>query len=93
MTWSWEVSIIGPGWTWPVHGLRHPPEADTSGWYIWTGVPSSAPDLFVPLHASHLVERLPEVGAYLPFPPGSRFLIAPGREEAWTDESLLDIGR
>jgi hypothetical protein len=86
-------SLLVPGWNWPVHGLRHHPEADTSGWYIWTGELSSVPGFFVPLHASHLVERLPEVGAYLPLPPGSRFLIAPGHEDVWTDESLLDIGR
>jgi hypothetical protein len=50
-------------------------------------------DYFVPLHASHLVERLPEVAAYLSLPPGSRFLIAPGHEDVWTDESLLDLDR
>ena len=21
----------------PINGLRHPPEGDTSGWYIWAG--------------------------------------------------------
>jgi hypothetical protein len=86
-------SLLQHGWSWPVHGLRHPPEASTSGWYIWTGDLSSAPDFFVPLHARHLVERLPEVAAYLSLPPGSRFLIAPGHEDVWIDESLLDIGR
>src|SRR4051812_25910374 len=26
----------------PVHGLRHSPEGDTSGWYIWRGELSDA---------------------------------------------------
>jgi hypothetical protein len=48
-------------------------------------------DLFNPLHAAHLVERCPQIGPYLDLPLGSRFLIAPGCEDAWTDESLLDV--
>ena len=84
-------SLLAPGWDWPVHGLRHPPQGGTSGCYVWTGELSDAPDFFVPLHAGHLVERVPEVGTYLLLPPGSRFLIAPGHEDVWTDESLLDI--
>jgi hypothetical protein len=23
--------------TWPLNGLRHPPEKGTSGWYLWRG--------------------------------------------------------
>jgi hypothetical protein len=35
----------------PLHGLRHPPAADMSGWYIWAGdVRSDDPDFFAPLH-------------------------------------------
>lgn len=85
-------SLLEPGWEWPVHGLRHPPQAGTSGWYVWTGELPDAANFFVPLHASHLVERVPEVRAYLPLLPGSRFLIAPGYRDSWTDESLLDVG-
>jgi hypothetical protein len=31
---------------------------------------------FKPLHASHLIEKLPEVVRFLGLPPGSRFLLA-----------------
>lgn len=78
-------------WIWPLHGLRHPPEDDTSGWYCWTGELSDAADFFVPLHASHLIERWPEVERYLLLPPGSRFLVTPDYVEVWEDPSLLDV--
>ncbi len=86
-----SASLIAGDWDWPVHGLRHPPEKGTSGWYVWTGEFSDADDFFKPLHAAHLIERCPEVTTYLDLPAGSRFLIAPGYEGIWTDESLLDV--
>ena len=76
---------------WPLNGLRHPPSADTCGWYIWSGVElSRAPDFFQPHHVSHLAEHLPEVLAYLGLAPGWRFLLAPGRTDVWFDPSLLE---
>ena len=84
-------SLLEANWSWPVHGLRHQPTGDTSGWYVWTGELSEAPDFFVPLHAEHLLEKVPQLGTYLGLPPGSRFLLAPGHEDIWTDTSLLDI--
>jgi hypothetical protein len=72
--------------------LRHPPEGDTSGWYIWRGELSRAEDFFLPRHAVHLSDELPEVVPFLALPPGSRFLLASGREDVWFDSSLLDIG-
>jgi hypothetical protein len=30
----------------PVHGLRHPLEGDTTGWYIWSGDFSKNSDFF-----------------------------------------------
>ena len=76
----------------PLNGLRHPPQRGTSGWYLWAGEEmSTAPDFFVPVHAEHLVDRCPEVVPYLGLPPGSRFLIAPGWEDVWFDELLLDV--
>ena len=84
-------SLLSPGWGWPVHGLRHPPHGGTSGWYVWTGDLPDAADFFVPIHASHLFERVPEVGKYLLLAPGYRFLIAPGHQDVWMDESLLRI--
>lgn len=86
-----SASLLTDGWEWPVHGLRHPPQNGTSGWYIWTGELSDADDFFQPLHAAHLVQRCPEIERYLDLPPGSRFLTAPGYEDVWTDDSLLDV--
>jgi hypothetical protein len=43
------------------------------------------------LHATHLTERCPEITKYLDLPAGSRFLTAPGYEDVWTDEALLDV--
>ena len=77
--------------TWPVHGLRHPPQDGTSGWYLWTGELESAEDFFVPMHPAHLTELVPGLAAELSAPPGSRFLLAPGHRDAWHDPSLLDV--
>jgi hypothetical protein len=84
-------SLLSDGWEWPLHGLRHPPVAGTSGWYCWTGELSQDADFFVPLHHSHLVDRIPEVAEYLELPPGSRFLITPDYVDVWEDPALLDV--
>lgn len=78
----------------PINGLRHPPEGDTTGWYIWAGQQGFSPDdlnFFKPMHIRHLAELCPAVLAYLGLPPGWRFLIAPNHEDVWEDKSLLDI--
>jgi hypothetical protein len=76
----------------PVNGLRHKPEGETSGWYIWAGEElSEDPNFFAPLHVKHLAEWCPEVVPYLALPPGWRFLIAPGYEDVWPDQSLLQV--
>jgi hypothetical protein len=75
---------------WPVNGLRHTLEGDTTGWYIWAGEYSSDPDFFVPLHVEHLDEWCPEVLKYLGLAPGWRFLIAPSYEDVWEDSSLFN---
>lgn len=76
----------------PLNGLRHPPQADTTGWYLWAGeeLPED-PEFFVSLHVEHLVEWCPAAIPYLGLPPGWRFLVAPGYEDVWFDESLLDV--
>lgn len=84
-------SLVEGDWTWPVHGMRHPPQHGTSGWYIWSGDLSDGDDFFVPWHAAHLVEQCPAVQNFLALPPGSRFLIAPGHEDVWKGPSLLDV--
>lgn len=84
-------SLLGSTWSYPIHGLRHPPTADTSGWYCWTGELRPDGDFFVPIHQHHLVERLPEISDLLAMPPGSRFLIAPEYRDTWHDPSLLEV--
>lgn len=74
----------------PINGLRHRPEGNTSGWYIWAGQEIGAnEDFFLPLHAEHISEWCPEVEKYLALAPGWRFLIAPDYEDVWYDPSLL----
>ncbi len=48
----------------PIHALRHFPRGDTTGWYIWAGEYSEAPDFFKPLHVEHLDKWCPQI---LPF--------------------------
>lgn len=85
-----SLSLVEGAWDWPGHGLRHAPEADTSGWYVWTGDLSDVDDFLLPLHLHHLVARCPAIMKHLSLPPGTRFLITPDHEDVWTDESLLD---
>ena len=76
----------------PINGLRHPPEGDTTGWYIWAGEElSSDPNFFKPLHVEHLSDWCPQVQKYLGLPAGWRFLIANDYEDVWYDESLLEV--
>lgn len=76
----------------PINGLRHPPEGDTTGWYIWAGEElASNPDFFKPLHIEHLVEWCPIVLKYLGLPPGWRFLVSEDYEDVWYDKSLLNV--
>lgn len=77
----------------PIHGLRHSPEGDTTGWYIWAGedeLPED-PDFFVPLHMEHLEEWCPLALKFLGLPPGWRFLTDGEHEDVWEDPSLLDV--
>jgi hypothetical protein len=74
----------------PLNGLRHPPEGDTSGWYVWGGQELSlAPDFFQPVHVQHLDELLPVIIPYLSLPAGWRFQVAVGHEDVWFDDGLL----
>ena len=76
----------------PLHGLRHPPEGDTCGWYLWAGEAlPRADDAFAPLHAEHLRQRAPEALPYLGLPPGWRFLLADNYIDVWYDAALLDV--
>jgi len=76
----------------PINGLRHPPQGDTTGWYIWAGEElSTDPDFFQPLHVEHLKEWCPRVLPFLGLPPGWRFRLADGYEDVWEEKSLLDV--
>ena len=75
----------------PIHGLRHPPEGDTTGWYIWSGEWSDDSDFFVPLHTVHLVQRCPNIIRFLGLSPGWRFMFADFYEDVWQDHSLLNV--
>lgn len=75
----------------PIHGLRHPLEGDTCGWYIWTGEYSEDVDFFKPLHVRHINKWNPIIEKYLGLPPGYRFLITPDYEDVWQDLDLLNI--
>src|SRR6266571_2702082 len=78
----------------PVNGLRHPPEGEATGWFIWAGpdLPSDrASDFFVPVPVEHLDDWRPEVLPFLGLPPGWRFLLAKDYADVWEDRSLLDV--
>ena len=75
----------------PINGLRHLPENDSNGWFIWCGEEmTSEKDFFSPLHIHHIQEYLPQVEEYLSLPPGYRFLIdGENYEDVWQDLDLL----
>ena len=74
----------------PINGLRHR-RGSTSGWFVWAGELLGADaNFFRPMHTRHLIERCPEILPMLGLPEGWRFLIAPGHEDAWFDQALLD---
>lgn len=78
--------------TLPINGLRHRPQRNTNGWYIWCGTDlSDAPDFFSPLHTSHVEEYCPEILPYLGLPPGYRFLVSGDHVDVWFDPKLLDV--
>lgn len=75
----------------PINGLRHPPEANTCGWYIWAGEDTEfTDDLFKPMCLKHLAETDKYILNYLALPPGARFLITKNYEDVWYDEFLLN---
>lgn len=76
----------------PINGLRHPRHGDMCGWYIWSGQTlSEDPDLFDVVCYEHVVTSDASWTDYLALPVGWRFLAAPGYDDTWFDESLLQI--
>lgn len=79
----------------PISGLRHLATDSTTGWYIWAGEWSDDDDFFQPMHAHHLIEKIPEIIPFLGLAPGWRFLIDPSKdyEDVWHDSSLVDVDK
>jgi hypothetical protein len=75
----------------PINGLRHPPEGETTGWYIWSGEWSDDPDFFQPHHMYHIYSRYPDLIKYLGLAVGWRFLFAPNDEDVWEDKNLFKV--
>jgi hypothetical protein len=76
----------------PLNGLRHPPEGDSTGWYVWAGEDlSRAPDFFEPVHVLHLAETCPSILRFLGLPSGWRFLTEGDYVDVWQDAGLLEI--
>ncbi|SDI66210.1 immunity protein Imm33 domain-containing protein [Winogradskyella thalassocola] len=74
----------------PIHGLRHPKEKGTTGWYIWTGEYSESDDFFKPICAEHLLQIRPDLIKYFGLDVGYRFLIDKKEyEDVWFDEKLI----
>lgn len=72
----------------PVHGMRCQPDGETTGWYVYCEPRSDDPDFFAPVHVKHLRDWCPIVIPYLQLPPGWRFTLAPGYEDAWFDDEF-----
>ena len=75
----------------PLHGLRHPPEGNSCGWFLWAGEYSTDDDFFQPTHVSHICVDHPRIADYLGLPPGWRFLIAGDHVDVWFDEKLKNV--
>nr|WP_320000056.1 hypothetical protein [uncultured Draconibacterium sp.] len=76
-----------------IHGLRHPAEENTNGWYIWSGDYSDSADFFSPICLKHLDKYIKaDLTEYLDLPAGYRFLIDGNNyEDVWFDENLLRV--
>ncbi len=75
----------------PLNAIRHPIEAGTCGWYIWSGEYSSDPEFFQTLHVAHLNDYCPELIKYLALEPGWGVQLAPNCEDVWFDEKFLSV--
>ena len=78
----------------PIHGLRHSPEGDGTGWFIWAGgneIPQDDNNFFSPTHAKHIFSDYPQIAKYLGLPPGWRFVIDDkGYEDVWFDDKIVN---
>lgn len=75
----------------PIHGLRHPAQKGSTGWYIWVGEYSERGDFFTPMCAEHLLQIRPQIIKYLGLDVGYRFLAdSKGYEDVWFDEKIIE---
>jgi hypothetical protein len=75
----------------PINGLRHYPQGDTNGWYLWCGEHySESAEFFQPLHTCHVYEQYANLTRLLGLAPGYRFLLAGDYLDVWYDPSLLN---
>jgi len=75
----------------PLSGMRYLPTGNSCGWFLWAGVEiEEDEDAFAIIHVSHVGEWAPDMVPYLALLPGWQFLIAPGHEQVWFDDRLLD---
>lgn len=75
----------------PIHGLRHPAEGETTGWYLWAGDFRDDIDFFKPVHLHHLYELKPEIIKFFGLAAGWRFMYDENHEDVWYDENLLSV--
>jgi hypothetical protein len=76
----------------PLQGMRYLPEGAYCGWLLWAGdEPGEDGGFFQPMHVGHLAEWAQDLVPYLALLPGWRFRTAPGYQDVWFDEVLLDL--
>lgn len=74
----------------PIYGVRESLVGDTTGWYIWGGPHSDAPDFFQPVHVDHLADLLPIVLPFLGLEPGFKFITdQSGYEDVWRESGSI----
>jgi hypothetical protein len=76
-----------------LHGLRHPAEKNTNGWYIWAGNYKENEDFFSPVCIKHLSSFIEiDLSEFLDLPEGYRFLVdGYNYEDVWFDDRLLNV--
>jgi hypothetical protein len=76
----------------PLNAIRHPVASNSNGWFIWRGpaIPQEDDAFFSPMHVVHLNDHAPELEPYLALPPGWAVILAPGYEDVYYSENLLD---
>ncbi|WP_438874963.1 immunity protein Imm33 domain-containing protein [Winogradskya consettensis] len=76
----------------PLNAIRHLPVGQSNGWYVWRGgqIPQDDDEFFSPVHIEHAKDHFPGLLPYLALPPGFGVILAPGYEDVWQDQGLLD---